>query len=659
MDVSKDLKILLVEDAGVMRKMEVKTLKTLGIENIIEAENGEDAISKLELGVNPDLIISDWNMPVKDGFELLKWVREGEEYKKIPFLMATGRGEKKEVSMAKDAGVNAFISKPFNADELKEKILEAIGEIKEEDPSKVQRVAPVITDSGKVKLRIAHIQITDHLVLGVLKDLIRSGKLRPEHFELETVAMGGWNPVAKALENGSVDGACVLAPIAMDLYSHKVPIKLVLFAHKNGSIFVRNRKGGNFETERASFYRDKSFYLPHMMSIHNMLAHMFFKGIGLEAGVPGNHKVDVSLEVVPPVQMPQIVAQSEEAAGYFVAEPLGTKAIAAGNADLQFLSSELYEDHPCCVVTVQDDVIDKYRVAVEELSKMLVHAGKFIETNPGTAAEIAVKFLDPNGNLGLKVPLLKNVLTEPKGITTGDLYPDIEALDKIQHYMHNEMGIGNIIDVNEFVDISFANAACTNVSERKKAVLHNNPDRLNEILKKSIANKSDTAAKELLNKEGKYLIFTLDKQKYCMDILKIREIIRMVPVRSYPQSPEYVLGVINLRGSIVPVMDSRIIFNLPKINYDTKHFIIVLETEVDGKEIKMGIAVDGVSEVANVVADQIHNPPAFVVNEGSNYVMAIAKVDGKLNMIVDIDKLLYINQTDTPIQAQLELSEAV
>jgi len=358
MQLTTNINILLVEDAGVMRKMERKTLSALGYNNIIEAEDGNFAIDILSKRKDIHLIISDWNMPNKDGFELLKWVRANASLKEIPFLMATGRGEKKEAASAAEAGVSSFISKPFNAAELGVKINEAFGiveEVKKVD-KEAERKNKVV--DGKVKFKVAHIQITDHLVLGVLKHMIQKGEFVPKHFELETTCLSSWNPVAKALEEGTVDGACVLAPIAMDLYSYNVPIKLVMYAHKNGSIFVRNKSGEEGEAS-VDFYKGKSFYIPHTLSVHNMLAHMFFTGIGLKPGTVGMADVDVNFEVAPPIKMPEFIDGNSNAAGYLVAEPLGTKAIAGGIAEQQFLSSELWENHPCCIVAFQQEVIDK------------------------------------------------------------------------------------------------------------------------------------------------------------------------------------------------------------------------------------------------------------------------------------------------------------
>ncbi|MGE5679369.1 MAG: ABC transporter substrate-binding protein, partial [Bacillota bacterium] len=531
--INPAMKILLVEDASVMRKMERKTLDAIGLKNITEAEDGNDAISKLSSGEQFDLIISDWNMPNKDGYELLLWVRANDKLKNLPFLMATGRGEIKEVTVAKQAGVSSFISKPFNAQELKDKIEEAFG-LKDADPAVEERQAPRITQSGKVRLKVAHIQITDHLVLGVLKHLINIGELTPKHFELETECMSSWNPVAKALEKGTVDAACVLAPIAMYLYSYEVPIKLILFAHRNGSIFVRSKAGRDDASDPAKFFKQRSFFIPHTMSVHNILAHMFFTGIGIKPGVTGKDDIDIALEVVPPVKMPEFLASGPESAGYLVAEPIGTKAIASGIAELQFLSSEMWENHPCCVVAMQEDFINNYSEAVYEFTEMLVYAGKYIDQKPGMAAEVAVNFLDPDKSLGLKVPLLKNVLTEPLGIKTGDLYPSVDDLDRIQRYMHYKMGIGNLIDLNKFVDLRFADKACKDRSKSRPSLLHESDGRALEILNRRLLDDKEQKRKSLLNKEGKYLMFTLGNQQFGIDILKVKEIVKMVPIRSMP-----------------------------------------------------------------------------------------------------------------------------
>lgn len=637
--LSNEIKILLVEDASVMRKMESKVLSSLGYNNIIEAEDGDKAISLLQGGQSVDLIISDWNMPNKNGFELLKWVRESQSFKELPFLMATGRGEKKEVAQAAEAGVSAFISKPFNADELKAKMEEAFGQKRaltaEEEAGWVPQYN---AETGKVVLRIAHIQITDHLVLGVLKHLIKTGELVPKHFELETICMSGWNPVAQALEQGTVDGAFVLAPLAMDLYNYGVPLKMIMLAHKNGSICVRN-KAGEYKEPYQNYFKGKSFYIPHNMSIHHVLSHMFFNSIGLKPGVQGDKDVDVSFEVVAPIKMPEFLAQNQDTCGYMVAEPLGTKGIAQGIAEQQFLSSDIWENHPCCVVAMNSGIIAKHDEAMFEFSKMMVHAGKFIETKPGAAAEIAVNFLDPDKNLGLKVPLLKNVLTEPKGIKTGDLFPVKDDFDRIQNYMHKNMNIGSIINLNEFIDLRYAEKVCDPTSKLRKSTLYNSTERGVEILTRGARLDQEQKQKALLNKEGKYLMFTLGTQSFGIDILRIVEISKMLPVRPVPHSAAFIMGVINFRGKVIPVVDPKVMFSMQNEEKTNSAYIIILELDTAIGSLIVGVAVDQVTEIAQIKANEIEDAPNFISGKATNYILAMAKIKEVVRLLVDLEKL--------------------
>ena len=192
MSADTSVKVMVVEDSKITRKMEIKILKQLGFNNIVVADDGEDAIQKLREQDDIRLIISDWNMPNKGGYELLVWMRAHEKFEKLPFIMATGEGDMKQEKKAVDAGVSGFIAKPFNADELKKKIDQAFGMGEKEEETPEEERTPKKTVSGKVRLKIAHIQITDHLILGALKHLIKNGDLAPRHFELETLFMPGW-----------------------------------------------------------------------------------------------------------------------------------------------------------------------------------------------------------------------------------------------------------------------------------------------------------------------------------------------------------------------------------------------------------------------------------------------------------------------------------
>ncbi len=633
MSIPEEITILLVEDAVTMRKIEINTLKSIGFKNIIEAGDGKAAVDVLQEQGHVDLVISDWNMPHMGGYELLIWMRQQDQFKEIPFLMATGQSDRSQAKSAMEAGANGLIAKPFGAAELLDKMEEAMGVKKS---LAMAAAGPQLGASGKVKLRMAHIQITDHLILGVLKHWIDRGEVVPQHFELETQCLPGWNPVQTALESGTVDGAFILAPIAMDLFNYGTPIKLVLFAHRSGSIFVRSHQG-EYSEPFQNFFRRRSFLIPHKMSVHHMLSHMFFQGIGLKSSLEKGADVDVNLEVVAPVNMPEFIKDNADACGFMVAEPIGTKSIAAGLADLQFLSNELWSNHPCCVVTMRDDFSEQHREAVYELTELLVKAGKFVEKRPDTAAEIAVAFLDPEKKLGLKVPVLKNVLKEPQGIKTGDLYPAKEDLDKMQHYMHDTMGIGALVDLDRFVDLQYAEAACAGMARTVSSFMHSSAV-VNKILKPK--GEEAGAMKSMLAREGRYLTFMLNNQEFGVNILKVKEIIKMMDFVKVHQAPSYAKGVINLRERVIPIIDLRSKLGMEEIQYNDRSCIVIVESEFHQESKQIGVVVDSVSEVMTFKAAEIEEPPNFGASINTNYILGMAKAGAKVKILLDIDQAL-------------------
>ncbi|MBW2108607.1 MAG: chemotaxis protein CheW [Deltaproteobacteria bacterium] len=633
MSVDYEMKILLVEDSDTTLKMEVKILNQLGFNSIVEAEDGNAAIRKLGHHDDIRLIISDWNMPDMGGYDLLLWMRDQQRWKDLPFIMATAQAEKRQTRKAVEAGVNGFITKPFSPLELKGLIEEVFGEKPAEDPAESK--SPRKASSGKLYLRVAHIQITDHLILGILKHRIAEKTVNPEHFELETQCMSSWNPVQRALETGTIDAAFVLAPIAMDLFSVGVPIKLVLFAHKNGSICIANRQGAE-SGSLQEFFKDKVFFLPHMLSVHHMLSTMFLRGLGLRPGVAGQMDVDVFFEVVAPIKMTEFLAEGPEASGYTVAEPLGTKAIASQIGHLMFHSGELWQNHPCCVVAVRDELIRQYPEAVQELVTMLVECGQFIAKYPDKAAYIAVEFLDPRKNLNLQVPVLKKVLSEPAGIKTDDLFPVIEDLERIQRYMVEHMGIGSLIDLERFVDTRFAQRACDKTHSRQRSSKMHNLSRVVSRIVKRLDKERETTSR----KGGRHLIFGLGNQKYGIDIVSVKEIIGMMPIRSVPQTPPFMKGVINLRGKVIPVVDLRVKLGLEELDYTDQTCIIIAEIKEKHATAQVGVVVDSVSEVLSLKAEDIEEPLLLGLRSRAHVVAGIAKTDIGTWVLLDTNRLL-------------------
>ena len=141
-------------------------------------------------------------------------------------------------------------------------------------------------------------------------------------------------------------------------------------------------------------------------------------------------------------------------------------------------------------------------------------------------------------------------------------------------------------------------------------------------------------------REGKYLTFSLASEEYGIGILKIKEIIGMMPITTVPQTPHFVKGVINLRGKVIPVIDLRLRFDMEGIGYTERTCIIVVEITGQTGTILIGIVVDSVSEVLSIKADDIEDTPAFGTKLDTDFIMGMAKLGGGVKILLDIDKVL-------------------
>ena len=143
---------------------------------------------------------------------------------------------------------------------------------------------------------------------------------------------------------------------------------------------------------------------------------------------------------------------------------------------------------------------------------------------------------------------------------------------------------------------------------------------------------------------GKYLTFLLQSESYGIDVLKIREIIRMTEITAVPQMPAHVRGVINLRGKIIPVMDLRRRFGIPESGNTDQTCIIVVQVKLPGARIaQMGQVVDGVEEVVSIAAADIEETPDFGGQICTDYILGIAKVKGAVKPLLDIDGVVGAN----------------
>lgn len=146
--------------------------------------------------------------------------------------------------------------------------------------------------------------------------------------------------------------------------------------------------------------------------------------------------------------------------------------------------------------------------------------------------------------------------------------------------------------------------------------------------------------------EGKYLTFHLGEEEYGISILKIREIIGMMAITAMPQAPVFLKGVINLRGRVIPVVDLRILFEMQEAEYSARTCIIVVETGGETvRPMTTGLVVDAVSEVQNIRAGEIEPPPALGAGPESGYLLGMAKSNGEVKILLDIDAVLGDQKT--------------
>jgi len=142
------------------------------------------------------------------------------------------------------------------------------------------------------------------------------------------------------------------------------------------------------------------------------------------------------------------------------------------------------------------------------------------------------------------------------------------------------------------------------------------------------------------SKAGKYLTFKLAGEDYGIPLLKVREIIGMMPVTSVPRTPDFVKGVINLRGKVIPVTDLRLKFDLPETDYNDRTCMIVVEVAGQDRIVEMGIVVDAVSEVLPVKANEIEPAPEFGASLDTRYILGMANMEGSVKILLDIDRVL-------------------
>ncbi|WP_010249137.1 chemotaxis protein CheW [Acetivibrio cellulolyticus] len=148
---------------------------------------------------------------------------------------------------------------------------------------------------------------------------------------------------------------------------------------------------------------------------------------------------------------------------------------------------------------------------------------------------------------------------------------------------------------------------------------------------------------DVINVEGKqYVVFMLGKENYGVDIQKVTTIEKIMPYARVPKTPDYVKGVINLRGEIVPVMDIRTKFGM-EVSEETEETRIII---IKINEISLGIIVDEVDEVLNLTEESIENVANFTNDLSMDYILGVGKVDGRIVTLLNLEKIIDISENN-------------
>jgi purine-binding chemotaxis protein CheW len=159
----------------------------------------------------------------------------------------------------------------------------------------------------------------------------------------------------------------------------------------------------------------------------------------------------------------------------------------------------------------------------------------------------------------------------------------------------------------------------------------------------SLVKKDEQAGMAISQDQQQYLTFMLGGEVFAIGILAIKEIIEYGNLTEVPMMPDYIRGVINLRGSVVPVVDLSARFGRKNTELTRRTCIVIIEVASDQEKQVIGVVVDAVNEVLEIQADQIEPPPAFGAKIRTDFIRGMGKVEGKFVIILNVDNVLSID----------------
>lgn len=295
--------------------------------------------------------------------------------------------------------------------------------------------SPAFAVGKKLVLKIGYLPLTDHLLM------LAAERERFPSVTLEPVRFSSWPELTEALKAGKVDGAFLLTPMGLTLRQKGTPVKAVLLGHRNGSAITVKNSG---EINRIEDLRGKTIAVPSPFSTHNILLRKVLTEKGL------NPARDLRIIDMAPPEMVVALATGR-IHGFMVAEPFGAQAEAQKVGKVLTLSKDIWHDHICCVLNLQESLVQKYPGELQELIAGFQRTATFIEAQPAQAAKGSLRIL------GQKAEIVERVLTSPRDrITFNNLAPAKADFAATQDFMI-KFGIAKTkVDLNSYIDDRFA-----------------------------------------------------------------------------------------------------------------------------------------------------------------------------------------------------------
>jgi NitT/TauT family transport system substrate-binding protein len=301
-------------------------------------------------------------------------------------------------------------------------------------------------------IRIGHLKIVDHLIIGITSLCIKNDAGHLFAGTFESLPMNSWEQLTDSLGSGETDGAFMPAPLAMDLFSRGMDIKILMFTHRSGSLIVKKNGAG---IRKISDFKGRVILVSSAFSIQTMLLHRLMSSAGLTFGAHDDADADVSFEVVSPGVMADMLIhdQDNDIAGFAVSDPFAGMAVSSGIAQKVCASDDLWKNHPGCVFVLNNAVIKNHPETVKELMDLFVKTAGRIEPDmdDDTLLTQAGDFLN------LDRPGTGQVLSGSRVSFLPELLmPDIELLKIIQNYMTGTMKVlHHKFNITDLVDDSF------------------------------------------------------------------------------------------------------------------------------------------------------------------------------------------------------------